>query len=189
MLPRDYKTESKKYGIGGGGIYNLEAGENKFRLLSELEPFIQHFIKEENRFVNCDDKRCEHCKAKINKSSKVVAYILDRTDDKIKLAKLPWAVYTNLGDLSGSSEWGFTDLPLYDLLVLKRGEGKSTRYSVNGTRNDKPLTLDQSQEFAAKRPVKEVVAGWIAKSRDNAPPPYSEKEAPAEEIDISNLPF
>lgn len=185
MKYKNASEESKKLGIGNTN-YQLQVGENKFRALTEPEPYIQHFIKADNRYVNCGGEKCTYCANKIKRDSKVMLYILDRKDEEVKLAKLPWAFYIGMGDLAASTDWGFDSLPDYDVNMNKKGQGMETRYKVDPTPNKKPLTKDQLEKLKSMKPISEVLAKWKSK---NDRPEDSMPSSSDSDIDTSDLPF
>jgi hypothetical protein len=189
MKFQNYNEESKKQGIGGGW-YELQQGENKFRVLVDPEPFIQHYIKAEKRWANCDNRKCAFCKEGMRKDSKVVLYVLDRRDETIKIAKLPWSLYTGLGELAASTDWGFKDLPAYDVNMNKQGEGLETRYAVRATRNEAPLTPEQKEELASKKPIAEIVDKLKKKNNEFIRPvPGDDIGEPEATVVPDDLPF
>ncbi len=153
-----YKEEQKKLGIASGDYYKLQSGENKIRILSKPEPTATHFLGKGISPAPCVEP-CKHCENGLKTNYKIALYLLDRSDEQIKFAELPWSVFRSLGELAISSEYGFKDLPPYDVIIVKSGEGMETRYAVTPGRNEKPLTAAQQKELASKKPVQEILAG------------------------------
>ncbi len=183
---KSYKDEGKKLGISSGDFYKLQLGENKIRVLSNPEATVTHFINKTTAPAICGTG-CELCYKGVKQTFKVALYILDRADETIKFAELPWSIYKALGELANSSEYGFEGLPPYDLIVTKTGEGMDTRYAVTPGRNETPLTAAQKKELAAKKPVKEILA---AKAKQTAP--MNDKDIPDLEeakADVGDLPW
>lgn len=166
----EHNQESKKRGIGGSGIFALQDGENKIRVLSEPEGFSQHFLGAGIKPPTCIGEECEYCEAGNKKSNKIALYVVDRADEKVKLAIMPWSIYVHLGTLAESSEWGFKDLPPYDLIIKKTGKGLETEYTVAPSRNEAPINPDQLEQFMAKKPILEVIQNMMkAQITEDAP--------------------
>ena len=182
MRFQDYRQEGQRLGIGGD-YFKLEQGENKIRLLSPAEPSITHFLGIGQKAAPCVTG-CIHCKSS-KKTVKMMLYVLDRKDDKIKLAELPWSVFKIIGELAESSEYGFQDLPPYDLVITRTGEGMKTCYQVMPGRNQEPVSITLQNELATKKPVKEIIEARKAPLRTEEAPPLDEMPPDIE----SSLPF
>ena len=137
---KDFRKEEKKLGLGGE-FFRPQQGESKVRILTAAEPIGSHFKGKGGPPGICtlgDD--CGYCRQNIKKTVKVWIYVLDREDETIKLGELPWSVFKQTGELGSNSEHGYKDLPPYDLLITRTGEGMGTKYSVMPTKN--PLSVD-----------------------------------------------
>ena len=184
----NYNTEAKKRGMGGD-FFNLADGENRIRVLTEMESLTQHFMGEGIKPVACQgEPHCEHCANGKRPNTKVMLYVLDRMDNKIKLAKLPWSIYRELSTLAESSEWGFKNLPPYDIIIKKSGKGLQTEYAVSPSRNEDPLSPAQDQELKDKKSIAEIVSNFNTGSREDAPLVYQEPIDASELKDV-DLPF
>ena len=160
---KNYRENSKKLGMGGD-YYKLQDGENKVRLLTEPEPIFSHFSASGS--TTCPgDLLCPICKAGGKKTSRIMLYIIDRTDNDIKLAEFGWSVYKALGELANSSEYGFKDLPPYDVIIKKSGEGKETRYTTVPGRNEDPVPLNILEELKTKKSVTDIILGKIKRGQ------------------------
>ena len=150
----DFKQEGQKLGVGGSGYLRLESGENKIRILTGCEPIASHFLGKGSKPAACTmDDTCKFCLSGVKKTVKVLCYIYDYSDSIIKLAELAWSIFKQVGELAASSEYGYTDLPPYDIIVNKTGEGMETRYSVTPGRNDKPLDAEIMKELKEKKEI------------------------------------
>lgn len=186
----DFESEAKKQGLGGE-YFRLQSGENKIRILTEAEPFKEHFVDNAPSVMCVGEKRCGYCKAGSKASVKIMLYVLDRADEEIKLATMPFSIFKQLGELARSSEWGFDDLPPYDVMITKRGEGKETRYRTDAGRNSEPLDSMQLSKLRGKKPVKDILA---AKREKAMPPEPMKYEDFPENVDTdgvvkTDLPF
>lgn len=158
---KNYRQHSKEMGIAGG-YFKLINGENKFRVLTSPEPYVSHFMGKGQPVLPCL-QNCDFCKKGYERTVKVIMYILDRTDNQIKLAELGWSIFKAIGELANSSEYGFESIPPYDLIIKRTGEGMQTRYIVTPSRNEIPLTEDQKSELANKTPVKQIISNRMEK--------------------------
>lgn len=179
-----YKDESKRLGISTGDYYKLSQGENKLRVLTAPEAFAQHFIGKGIKPAPCTTG-CGYCLKGAKKGVKIALYILDRSDEVIKLAELPYSIFTGIGELAISSEYGFKGLPPYDLIITKTGEMLETKYSVMAGRNEAPITEAQKKELAGKKPILEYLkakmtpetpVGEMLHDLPDMPPDYGDKE-------------
>lgn len=151
---KNYKDNAKKLGIGGD-YFKLDSGENKFRILTEPEPTASHYIAQGTKPAQCtQDPTCEYCAKGIKVSYKVILYVLDRKDNQVKLAELPWSIYKAIGELANSSEYGFKSLPPYDLIVIRSGEGKEVRYQTTPGRDETPVPANILE---GKKPISEIL--------------------------------
>tara|TARA_R100000501_G_scaffold2170_1_gene5354 strand:+ start:926 stop:1447 length:522 start_codon:yes stop_codon:yes gene_type:complete len=164
MRFKDFKKEGKKLGIGGGNYYRIEPGENKIRLLSECEPVASHFTGGKPEHCTMDDS-CKLCISGSKKNVKVLCYIYDYEDSAIKEAELPWSVMKQIGELAESSEYGFEELPLYDIIIKKSGEGMETRYLVTPGKNEEPLSEEIMADLDLREPILALVEKRLNKAR------------------------
>ena len=155
---KNFKDQGQKLGVGSSDYFKLEQGENRCRILTEAEPSITHFIGKGTKPAPCGPSPCQYCAKGLKHTVRVMLYLLDRKDETIKLAELPWTVYKALGELANSSEYGFAKLPPYDLTIIRTGEGMDTSYSVMPGRNETPVPKKILDELATKKPVLEIIA-------------------------------
>jgi len=145
----DHEKEAKKKGIGGGGMFKFESGENRFRILSKPAYNASHYA--EGKPVNCTgDDSCPLCKSGAQISHKALCYIFDAKAG-LTLANLPWSVYKGIGELATQTDWKFEGLPPYDIVINKTGEAKETRYGVMPTNGKEPISEGIMKELKKKR--------------------------------------
>jgi len=157
---KSYKEESQKHGMGGG-FYQLQPGENKVRILTSPEPSLSHFLGQGTKPARCIGQNCPYCAKEIKVSHKIMLYILDRKDGQVKLAEFPWSIFKSLGEMASSSEYGFKDLPPYDVVISKTGEGMETRYTLLAGRNEEPVSQDVLEKLASLKPIVEILRTQI----------------------------
>ena len=113
-------NEYQNYVSSSSGFMALKQGENKVRVISEFETFQSEYNgKLKDRFMG---------------------YVIDRADGEIKPLTIGSSIFKALGELSVSSEYGFADLPPYDVLIKKTGEGLDTEYSIMAARQNTEIT-------------------------------------------------
>lgn len=128
-------------------LNKFNEGDTRVRILTEGAVIAQHFFGKGIRPSICYgiSKGCPFHKSDDNAASvKYSCYILDRTDNSIKLADLPYSVIKKIGDLQLNSEWAFDTFPMpYDVTVThKPKESPANMYSVVGS--PKRDVLDQT---------------------------------------------
>ena len=179
----EYEQVAKDNNIGGGSDYwRPQPGANKVRILSEFEAHGKHFIQADNKSYECIglEKGCVHCINGEKVKPEFLMWVLDRTDGVVKLGQVGYSVVKAIGQLSRSEDWGFIDLPEYDLIVNRDGEKMQTRYTVTPTPNKTPLTAEE--EVLVKENVKdlkEIIEGYKKKVMDEMPNKEEDKKEEA----------
>jgi len=121
----DYEQVAKDNNIGADNNYwRPMPGENRVRILSEFEAHGKHFIQEDNKSYECIgvDNGCVYCMAGLKPKPEFLMWVLDRKDGVVKLGQVGYSVVKAIGQLSRSEDWGFDELPEYDLVVTREGE-------------------------------------------------------------------
>jgi hypothetical protein len=186
MKFNQYDEVAKQYGVGGGGDwFNLKEGENKIRLLTEFETYGEHYNPSAKKYTVCigKEKGCLGCKNGIPITVRSLGWVIDRTDGKVKLFKMPYTVFKAIGLLQTDDDYKFDLLPEYDLKINRTGTGKETEYSVLPTPKITALTGDELEEMDETiKPVKDIiqkmkdkVGGSEIKQED-----YAQTEVPVE---------
>ncbi len=205
----DIQSESKKYGGGGrGDFFQFEEGDNRMRILAQPKVIAFHFFAEGVRPDVCVgiDEGCQHhvpdekTKEVKKPSIKLATYILDRKDDKVKLAELPLSISYALNDLQKDSEYAFEGFPMpYDIKIISDPKNKDpkAKYRLVAGRTLTELTEAQSASFAAemeKMTPEQYVERRKEKQKASAefetkPEEVKPLEYPTEEIDPESIPF
>lgn len=155
----DYESVGREYNIGGSDWFKFKSGDNKVRFVTELQEYASHFLKAEKKNVTCEGEFCEHCfKKDVKRRVQFIGWILDRADGAFKLVSVGWSVFKQIGEYAVSEEWGFTGIPPYDFIVKKSGEGLGTEYTVMPTKNEAPLSVEQTTKQAELNDPVEIVA-------------------------------
>lgn len=137
-----HKENAKKLGVGGE-YYRLEDGENKFRILTMPEPTQSHYLGKGVKPASCTGPGCKCCADGVKVVHKILLYVLDRRDGTAKPAEFPFSIYTALGELANGTEYSFTGLPPYDLIVMKSGKDLETKYAVTPGRDETPVDITE----------------------------------------------
>ena len=158
----DLGDEAKKYGVSGGSDrFEFAVGANKMRVLTFPEIIATHFWGKGVPAVICVgiDEGCPFHGEKAPKddkgnekspSLKLVCYIIDRKDGKVKLAELPLSVRYGLQDLQNTEGFEFADFPMpYDIQVLHDPDNRDpkAKYRITGIPKMLPLTADEQKSF------------------------------------------
>jgi hypothetical protein len=218
---QDLDADVRKY---GGSVssdrFEFSKGANKMRVLTFPEIIATHFLGAGGKTaVVCVgvDEGCpyhgegapkdERTGADKAPSLKLVSYVIDRRDGKVKLAELPLSVRYGLQDLQNTEGFEFADFPMpYDIQVLHDPDNKDpkAKYRTTGIPKMVPLAAEEEAEFdeAMKRITPEQYIEKRknkAKTGSSAPITSAEdtREAPlptpdgypTEDINPSDVPF
>lgn len=137
-------------------FYKMVEGENKMRILSEGEVVRQYFFgkgikpsicygKEKGDPYSINPPIDKQTGEPKKPSIKYTCYVLDRVDNKVKLADLPYSVIKSVSELQQDSDWVFDEFPMpYDIKVnYKPNESPANMYTVIGS----PKREDLPQEI------------------------------------------
>jgi len=142
--------------------FRMQDGDNKVRILSEGSVLPQHFFGKGKKPRVCYgiSKGCPFHQGEMapkdkdgnikQPSIKYTCYVLDRMDDVIKLADLPYSVISKVGELQKNEEWAFEEFPMpYDVTITyKKEESPAKMYSVIGSPKHVALHNDQLDKLA-----------------------------------------
>ena len=187
---KSQKEIQEKYGIKDkkGNWLNLQQGDNKVRIVSDFVDYGVHTFKDKDgkyKSVVCIGKEneCPYCANKVPVKVQFLGWVIDRKDGEVKLLKIGWAIAQQIRSLQDSEDYGFDDLPPYDINILKSGEGLNTTYTVLPARQNTPLTEDEQNK------IKEVVKDpqeIIDKMKEKA---LSIIPEPSGETSYTDIPF
>lgn len=140
-----------------GSFFKCQEGENKIRILSEGALIGTHWVN--NKPFPCygETKGCprhgEGAPIKDGKPQspqvKFTCYVLDRADDKVKLADLPYSVIKKIGELQQDTDWSFDEFPMpYDVkITYKPKETPNNMYVVTPSPNRVSLALEHTESL------------------------------------------
>ncbi len=150
---------SEKYGIKSNDSWlKLVDGDNRIRIISEFEDYGVHYLKDEKKSVICIGKdQCKLCKKNIEVRCQFLGWVIDRSDNQVKLFRTGYSVIKQISELAKSSEYGFEGIPPYDIIINKKGQGLETKYSVLPARQNTPLTESELQLITTLEDPKEII--------------------------------
>lgn len=146
--------------------FSFEEGDNKVRILTPMPPVAEHF--KAGYCVghgNCPE--CEKTvtdkdgKEKPNKPSvKYLCYVLDYKDNKVKLAKFPYVIFSAIKDMKDSEEYAFDDMPMpYDLIIKATDAGTTkVKYTVMAGRSNSDVSEETLEKLSKMTPPDEIKA-------------------------------
>lgn len=147
---------AKEEGISqqGGGWFKAAEGDNRFRVLAEPEMIFEKY-KVGICYTDCGYQG----------TAKFLTFILDRKDNQIKLAKLPYTVGTAIAGYETDEEYQFQGYPMpYDLNLKAKGAGtKEVEYTLIAGRALTPVASNILEDLKKKGSLLDI----IRKMKDN----------------------
>ena len=144
------------------GFVKLKEGENRLRFVGNAFPFESDW------------------------GARFVSYVIDRSDGQLKPFTFGPQIAGQIGALANSTEYGFEELPPYDIIIIRVGSGKETEYTVNGARANSTLTEDEKAAIEKLSDIKKIADSLTKKTRAKQSSvidaPMNDDEPPAEEI-------
>lgn len=137
LMDNAKKSEFKRQ----GGFYTVADGnKNLVRILTTPEIFYKDY----------DEGVC-YTDCGFQGSPVGLSYVLDRTDNKIKLMEVKWGLIQKLANWEESGDYEIDGFPMkHDIRITKEGSGKQTKYDYNLV----PKTSEVPADFMEK--VKEL---------------------------------
>jgi len=138
----------------GGDWFKFQEGDNVFRVLEEPVLIFEKF-KVGICYTDCGYEG----------SPRLITYVLDRADGKIKLAKLPYKIGTTIASYEADEDYAFSGFPMdYDIKVNAKNAGtKEVEYTVTPRPKREPISSDTAAELLKLKRVTEIVQ----KMKDN----------------------
>lgn len=157
----------ENFGLGerkSSDWYKMIEGLNApIRVLTAMTVFPQHFNpKGYSGICLGKEKGCPGCKEETNISVKWLCWILDKTDNEIKLFKMPHTIAKMLQAYQNNPEYAFSEAPMpYDIMITTKGVGtKEVDYSVAAARTNTPVeqeTLDKMAKLTSVEDIKDRI--------------------------------
>lgn len=140
----------------GGGYLKLKQGENKIRIVSEAVIYGKHYIND--KYVICAGKEiCEACQEGDKPKPAWLFWVIDRTDNQFKLFEAGYQIIKQIQNLAKGAEYGFSDIPSYDMFIQKEGEKLTTEYTVTPARKDTALTVEEIEKIKGLKSPAEII--------------------------------
>lgn len=180
----------------GGNYFNIKEGDNKVRILSEMVAVPQWWDGSKYQMVVENDKHPEDRQISV----KWLCWVIDRKDDKVKLAKLPHTIAKTVGNLQENPEWAFEGSPMpYDVTISAKGAGsKEVEYSVMPSPKRDPVSKEVLDDLEKQTPVEDIRHSMKEKRQKelglidsiSSEERYTkEQQKEADRIDAENIPF
>ena len=161
---------SSTYKTGSSRFYKVaEGNQNVIRILTEGATIATQYMGGEFRTLygrekgdplrqpdDSDSKKPGRLIVPIDKEGKsrkpsirLVCYILDREDGRIKIAELPYSVSKQVGALQSNPDYAFTSLPMpYDIrITYKKDVAPNDMYRVEFKPNSEQLSKEVLDEL------------------------------------------
>jgi len=210
---QDLDAEIKKYGGDKkSDHFKFEKGVNKIRILTFPTIIATHFFGKKVPAVVCVgiDNGCKFHGETAPKDEKtgdpkaptlkLVSYIIDRKDGKVKLAEMPISIRYGLQNLQNTEGFEFADFPMnYDLQIISDPDNKDpkSKYITTGIPKMFPLTEEEQKSFEELN-SKITPEQYVQKRKDKVSANTSNQmptelggdiDYPEEEIDPNDIPF
>jgi hypothetical protein len=144
---------------GASNYLKLQKGENRVRIVSAPVASWTSFNrnagegeKKVTRFLTAEGASAFNAVSDKDSQAKkrYAMWVLDRATDEILLAEFGSSIMKAVKALAMDSEYGFDNLPPYDIKITKTGDGLDTEYSVLPS-PVKELTEDEKKRVEAQK--------------------------------------
>jgi hypothetical protein len=141
----------------GSDWYKFKEGDNTFRVLSEPVMLFEKF-KIGICYTDCGYQG----------SPRLLSWVLDRNDNKIKLFKLPYTIGEQIISMETDPDYGFSGFPMpYDVTIKAVGAGtKEVKYSAPLPRPVKPIPDEIMTELATKKNCSDIIETMKKNQKD-----------------------
>ncbi len=155
-LHDDIQKDAEQYGAQSSessDFFKFEKGVNKIRILNKPTILAMHFFGKGEKAVVCIgiQEGCPHHKEDDQKASiKLVTYVIDRNDGKIKLAELPLSIGYTLNNYMEDEDYAFDEFPApYDVKITHDPDNSDpkSKYVLIPSPNKTELTEEERKEF------------------------------------------
>lgn len=176
------------------GYFKTKDGDNKIRIVSEIQDYGSHFVKEEQRSHIClGASNCKYCKSGDRPKTKYLCWIIDRTDGVMKLYEFGHSVFKQIHALARDADYLFEITPSYDMNIKKKGSGLETEYTVIGARENTELSQEEKDAILELESVPAIIKKKITaeenETNDEVVIPKEEKEIREESGEEANVPY
>ena len=150
------------YTPSSSDYFNLEEGDNTFRILAMPEQVFERYLPSAKKYEIC------YTDCGYQGTPKFRVWVLDRKDNLIKIAKLPYTIGTLIAKYQTDEDYAFEDFPMpYDIKVNAKNAGtKEVEYTVTPRPQRTDVEASIMEEFAEKTPMAEIVAKMKDKQKE-----------------------
>lgn len=193
-------AEKEGMNFGGGDWFKFKEGANQVRILTTLEPIPSHY-----GYGYCVGKEhCPVCKEggeDKKPSVKFLCWVLDQSDQQMKLAQFPYIVMKTLQDFQNIPDYTFDVVPMpYDLIINATNAGKKeVEYTIMPARKETPVSEEILKQLAKENTPSEIKASMKKKQLkklgiempDDGKPKVADTSIPYPEEDVKpeDIPF
>jgi hypothetical protein len=142
------EANKSEHTSGSSGWFKMKEGKNQFRILTEPEIMFENYGK----------GICYH-QCGFEGTTKYLARILDRADNKVKMYKIPFGIFKQIATWEADEDLAFSGFPMpYDVKVNAKNAGsKEVEYTVMASPKQVPVEQETLNFLAKQSPVKEVI--------------------------------
>lgn len=164
------EQDTKAYNIQRSEYFKFKEGDNNFRVLSPFAVLARHQLGPKQSVV-CygQDEGCPfHGENEKELRVKWWLWIHDLSDDKIKIAEMPYTVIQALGQLQKSEDYSFDTLPMpYTVNVKAENAGqKDVKYTILPARKNSETPEHILNEFASQKSIEDIVEAVKQKAKE-----------------------
>ena len=196
-LQDDIQKEAEQYGVKAGegsDFFKFQKGVNKLRILNKPTILAMHFFGKGEKAVVCIGiaENCPHHKEDDPKASvKLVTYVVDRENNKVKLAELPLSVGYALNNYMEDEDYAFDEFPMpYDVKITHDPDNSDpkSKYVLIPSPNKTELTEEEQKAFEETM-KKMTPEQYVERRKAKAMPEKATKYPDEEAIDAESIPF
>jgi hypothetical protein len=146
------KDEKNMGGSKSSLYYKVEEGNNNvLRILSPSKSYTMYFLGKGMRpaiaygYDKGDPRKVGDEEGEFKPSVRYACYVLDKTDNEIKMAEFPYSVQKGIAALQENPDFAFEELPMpYDIrITYNKEESPANMYTVTATPKNDPLTEEE----------------------------------------------
>lgn len=190
--------QTKKYGGNVKTDYFEfdQPGVYKMRILVMPETIAYHFPPQgrPDVCVGIDEGCTHHGKDDKKPTIRLVTYIIDRADEKVKRAELPLSVSYAINDLQQDSDFAFTDFPMpYDVKITydPKNSDPKAKYRLVASPKREDLTDEEEVQLAEamKKQTPEQFVEMKKKFQREGVSPIKSEPQETDDSDPGPIPF
>lgn len=169
------KQAEKDYGLSSGGSFKAKEGANKLRFLSNFVPHSSMY--------------------KGKPTFKIVTWVFDYADSRVKLYFMPKTIAEMLGALQENTDYAFDEMPMpYDVTITAKGAGtREVEYQIVAARSNTPVSAEALEQLGGKESIEAVLEKLKEKEAEEGNAVQTQPSAPQEaedgEVKLADIPF